>query len=335
MSRYDGLEVLENSSKYGGYMQITNLSNVFAYRVAKAGIVSLERMMLLSDMLTFKHGEERPHTSQDTFANRFGCSVKVIKEAVKDLKNSRLINIFKKGRSNSYDLSPYLKCLASFVELFHAGEDICIKRLIEDVLSGVYVPQMVQGEEQQVEPKFDEVILSALDKLSDEDREAAIPIIKKHGHKMSSESVVFYIERAMKKERFEGYFFTCMESGSDESVKQQLEAAANRSIPKQQPKQTFKKKTGRTELTPDWLQEQKEQDETLQEQKKFFDNTYGTLTQDQYKEIHKKEAFEHQGSFIAWYKQEVTKHENKEAFEAWCFKQAHKRMMEKLGRKEA
>ncbi|MEC3417082.1 hypothetical protein P4159_05765 [Bacillus thuringiensis] len=265
MSRYDGLEVLENSSKYGGYTQITNLASVFAYRVSKAGIVSLERMMLLSDMLTFKHGDNRPNTSQDTFANRFGCSVKVIKEAVKDLKDSRLINIFKKGRSNSYDLSPYLKCLASFVEQFQAGATICIKRLIEDVLSGVYVPQMMKEKEQPIEPKFDEEITAALDKLPDADRKAAIPIIEEHGNKMSSKSVVFYIERAMTKERFEGYFFKCMENGSDEIVANLQEAAANRSIPK--PKAQPK---GRKEQVPDWLHKKDEEDDSISEIKSYI-----------------------------------------------------------------
>ncbi|PGM50818.1 hypothetical protein [Bacillus thuringiensis] len=259
MSRYDGLEVLENAGKNGGYTQVSNYGFMFMYRVAKAGIVSLERLTLVMDMLTFKHGEEHPFTAQDIFAKRFDCSVKVIKEAVKDLKTSRLVNIFKKGRSNSYDLSPYLKCLASFVEQFQAGATICIKSLIDDVLSGVYVPQMMREEESPVEPEFDEVITAALDKLSDADRKAAIPIIEEHGHKMSSESVVFYIELAATKERFKGYFNTCMDNGSDESV-------ANQKTPK--PKGQSK---GRKEQVPDWLNKKdEEEDNSLSEIKSYI-----------------------------------------------------------------
>ncbi|WP_144523507.1 hypothetical protein [Bacillus nitratireducens] len=264
MSRYGGLEVLENSSNYGGYTQITNLSNVFAYRVAKAGIVSLERMMLLSDMLTFKHGENHPNTSQDTFAKRFDCSVKVIKEAVKDLKTSGLVNIFKKGRSNSYDLSPYLKCLASFVEQFQAGATICIKRLIEDVLSGVYVPQMMKEKEQPVEPVFDEVITAALDKLSDTERKEAIPLVKKYENKLSSESIVFYMELSIGQPSFGGYFNTCMDRGSDIEVKQRKEAAAK---PKPQRKAQSK---GRKELVPDWLNKKDEEDDSIAEIKSYI-----------------------------------------------------------------
>ncbi|PEM65327.1 hypothetical protein CN613_25630 [Bacillus pseudomycoides] len=333
MSRYDGLEVLENSSKYGGYMSITNYSFAFMYRVANAGIVSLERMAVAMDMLTFKHGEERPHTSQDTFANRFGCSVKSIKAAVKDLKTSGLINIFKKGRSNSYDLSPLLKCLASFVEHVHAGKEFCINRLIEDVLSGVYVPERVQEEEQPAEPVFDEVITAALDTLSEADRKAAIPIIEEHGNKMSSESVVHYIEGAIGKERFGGYLNKCMEGGSDEQVKQQQDAAAK---PKPQPKQNFGKKPVRNEPNVDWLQKRKEEDEAKQEQYILFTKTYGKYTQDLYKEVHNEEAFKHQGSFITWFKEEVKNHEgNTETFDNWCYKEQHRKLLEHLGRKHA
>ncbi len=332
MSRYDGLEVLENASKHGGYTQVSNYGFMFMYRVAKAGIVSLERTTLLMDMLTFKHGEENPFTAQAEFARRFDCSVKVIKEAVKDLKTSGLLNIGKKGRKNSYDLSPYLKCLASFVELFQAGKDICIKRLIEDVLSGVYVPQMIKEKEQPVEPVFDEVITAALNKLTDAERNEAIPIVQSHMNRLSSESIEFYIEVSIGKERFGGYLNKCMTDGSDEDVRKRKEEAANRSKPK--PKQNFgKNKTGRTELNPDWLKEEK--DEALQEQQKFFDNTYSVYSQDRYKDIHNEEAFKHQGSFVAWYKQEVMNHGSKESFEAWCLEEGRRKMMELIGRKQA
>ncbi|PEJ48438.1 hypothetical protein [Bacillus wiedmannii] len=262
MSRYDGLEVLENSKKYGGFMQLTNYGFMFMYRVANAGIVSMERMAVAMDMLTFKHGEERPHTSQDTFAKRFDCTVKSIKAAVKDLKTSRLINIFKKGRSNSYDLSPLLKCLASFIEHVHEGKEFCIKRLIEDVLSGVYVPKRIQEEEQEVEPEFDEVITTSLDKLSDEDRKAAIPIIKKYKENMSSKSVVFYIELAATKERFEGYFHTCMKDGTDDKVSN-LKATKPKPKYKAQPK-------GRKEQVPDWLHKKDDEDDSLAEIKSYI-----------------------------------------------------------------
>lgn len=250
MSRYDGLEVLENSKNYGGFMQLTNYGFMFMYRVANAGIVSMERMAVAMDMLTFKHGEDRPHTSQDTFAKRFDCSVKSIKAAVKDLKTSGLINIFKKGRSNSYDLSPLLKCLASFIEHVHAGKEFCIKRLIEDVLSGVYVPQMVKEKEPEAEPVFDEVVTAALDKLSDDDKKDAIPLVQEHLNKLSSESIVFYIEGSIGKENFGGYLNTCLRTGSDDEVKRKKKLAANRSIPK--PKYNAQPK-GRKEVVPDWL----------------------------------------------------------------------------------
>lgn len=333
MSRYDGLEVLENSKKYGGFMQLTNYGFMFMYRVANAGIVSMERMAVAMDMLTFKHGEERPHTSQDTFAKRFDCTVKSIKAAVKDLKTSRLINIFKKGRSNSYDLSPLLKCLASFIEHVHEGKEFCIKKLIEDVLSGVYVPKRIQEEEQEVEPEFDEVITAALNKLSDTERKEAIPVVQSHMNRLSSESIEFYIEVSIGKEHFKPYLNKCMKDGSDEDVKRRKEEAANRSISKT--KQGHKKKTGRTELNPEWLHEQKKENEALQEQRKVFTRTYGTHTQEKYKALHNEEAFEHQGSFIAWYKREVTKHGDKETFEAWCLNEAQQRLMELLGRKHA
>lgn len=332
MSKYDGLEVLENSSKYGGYTQITNYSNAFAYRIGNAGIVSVERMLLAMDMLTFRHNGESPFTSQDTFAKRFGCSVKSIKAAIKDLKDSCLINVSKSGRKNVYDLSPLLKCLASFVEHIHNGVDVCIKTLVKKVLAGEYVPEMVKEEEKKPEPVFDEIITNELDKLSEEDRKSSVFLIEKHKHKMSSESIAFYIEGAVGKERFGGYLRTCLENGSDEDVRKRKEESAK---PKPKSKQQYSKNPVRQEMNPDWLQKQKEENETKEEQRKLFTRTYGTHTQERYKDIHSEEAFEHQGSFIAWFNTEVAKYGSKEAFESWCLEEARRKLMEMIGRKSA
>lgn len=334
MSRYDGLEVLENSKKHGGYTQLTNYSNLFMYRVAKAGIVSLERMTLAMDMLTFKHGEECPFTTQDTFAKRFGCSVKVIKEGVSDLKNSGFINIRKKGRNNLYDLSPLLKCLASFVEHFHNGIDICIKKLVKDVLSGVYVPQMVKEEEKPVEPVFDEVITGALDKLTDDEKQIAIPLIQEHGNKMSSDSVEFYIEASAGKEHFKAYFGKCMKTGSDEGVKErkaQIEAAKNKGGHGKGKGQTPKK----VDPPSEWLKKhKKEQDEALSNEESF-NKKYNNMTRLYFNTITKKEAFKNQEEFIAWYTEEAKKHENEEVFVEWCGKIERERVMKQCGMRTA
>ncbi|MGE2643695.1 hypothetical protein ACQH7H_24115, partial [Escherichia coli] len=220
------------------------------------------------DMLTFKHGEEDVFTSQDTFANRFGCSVKSIKGAVKDLKDVGFAIIGKKGRSNSYDLSPFLKCLASFVEHIHSNVDFCIKTLVKDVLSGKYVPEMVKQEEKKPEPVFDEIITEALNKLSPEDRKEALIVIPKFMHEYESESIVYYMEISVGQASFGGYLRTCLRNGSDEQVAERKKEATK-------PKNQHSKKPVRKEMNPDWLQEIKEGEQAKEESKKLFNNTYG------------------------------------------------------------
>ncbi|CUB09150.1 hypothetical protein BN2127_JRS1_00934 [Bacillus cereus] len=329
MSKYDGLEVLENSRKYGGYTQLTNYAFAFMYRVANAGIVSMERMAVAMDILTFKHGEESVFTSQDTFANRFGCSVKSIKSAVKDLKDVGFAIIGKKGRSNSYDLSPFLKCLASFVEHIHSNVDFCIKTLVKDVLSGEYVPEMVKQEEKKPEPVFDEVITEAINKLSPEDKKEAIEIIPKFLNSLSSESIVYYMEISVGQASFGGYLSTCLRNGSDEQVAERKQEASK-------PKKQYSKKPVRKERNPDWLKDIKEGEQAKAESKKLFDNTYGVYTQEVYKDTHnKEEAFDNQGKFVAWFKKEVVKYGSKEEFESWCEAESRNKLQAILKRRYA
>jgi predicted transcriptional regulator len=148
---YNGYEALTNKD----FIRVTNYIFPFLKRLNDEKIISLDRSMILSSILTFKTSQENPSVSISYLAKLFDVSEKAIKNAIRDLKESLLVRVVKKGRKNYYDLTPFLNALALFVEAFKAGEDINIRQLVKAAVTGEIEAKKAEKVHTETQPSND------------------------------------------------------------------------------------------------------------------------------------------------------------------------------------
>jgi predicted transcriptional regulator len=146
---YNGYEALTNKD----FIRVTNYIFPFLKRLNDENIISLDRSMILSSILTFKTSKENPSVSISYLSKLFDVSEKAIKNAIRDLKESLLVRVIKKGRKNYYDLTPFLNALALFVEAFKAGEDINIRQLVKAAVTGEKEAKKAEKVHTETQPK--------------------------------------------------------------------------------------------------------------------------------------------------------------------------------------
>lgn len=110
-------------------------------RLDDNGILSLDRSMVLLEILTYKHDEKNPFPSQKILQEHFEVGSTSIKKAISDIVRSGLF-IVEKGlygldkRKNTYNVQPFLDLLDCFVEDVRSGVNVCVKTLLMEVLEG-------------------------------------------------------------------------------------------------------------------------------------------------------------------------------------------------------
>ncbi|MBG9471988.1 hypothetical protein [Priestia megaterium] len=110
-------------------------------RLDDNGILSLDRSMVLLEILTYKCDEKNPFPSQKVLQEHFEVGSTSIKNAISDIVKSGLFKV-EKGlygldkRKNTYNIQPFLDLLNCFVEDVRSGVGICVKTLLKEVLEG-------------------------------------------------------------------------------------------------------------------------------------------------------------------------------------------------------
>jgi hypothetical protein len=267
---FDNVEVLTNGEKY---IQLPNETFRLLKRLDDEGVISLDRSMVLMDVLTFKHDEKNPFPSHEALQEGFKVGSTAIKNAIKDIVTSGLV-IREKGlygldkRKNTYNVQPFLDLLGCFVESVRSGVDVCIKKLVKDVLGGrKAVRTEGKKEEKKEEPKLSENIMNAIGNVSDSRKKVYIKYITKHINRLDEETIIHTINKIEKffeegKGSFEGYVSHVFK-GANNGDKAVDEA---KTLEKEKKRNTGNsRKPVRVEMVPEWL------DENKKEEKKVFD----------------------------------------------------------------
>jgi DNA-binding MarR family transcriptional regulator len=110
-------------------------------RLDDNGILSLDRSMVLLEILTHKCDEKNPFPSQKVLQEHFEVGSTSIKNAISDIVKSGLFKV-EKGlygldkRKNTYNVQPFLDLINCFVEDVRSGVSVCVKTLLKEVLEG-------------------------------------------------------------------------------------------------------------------------------------------------------------------------------------------------------
>ena len=243
---YDGLEVFSGEKNY---TVLPNCSFRLFKRMSDARIVSLDRLMVASEILTYKPTERFPYPSHALLAEVFNVDERAIINSVKALCKAGLF-VKMKGlygldkRKNVYDVRPLLNVIASYQESVNRGEFVVdVKAFCEDVLSGKIQPKRIeldqvseaseaseapseapQEERKVVVPEFDAPaeIQAVLDNVDDEYKVKIINALKtKHGQHLSTEATVSVLNRIIDRkashEVSKAYITTALSKASNES----------------------------------------------------------------------------------------------------------------------
>lgn len=240
---YDGLEVFAGEEKY---IVLPQCSFHLFKRMSDARVVSLDRLMVATEILTYKHTERFPYPSHALLAKLFNVDERSIINSVKALCEAGLF-VKMKGlygldkRKNVYDVRPLLKVIACFQEAENRGEFVVdLKAFCEDVLSGKIQPKRVDldqpaeaseapseapQEERKVNvPEYDAPaeIQAVLDNVDDEYKVKIINALKtKQGQHLSTEATVSVLNRIIDRkashEVSKAYITTALSKASNES----------------------------------------------------------------------------------------------------------------------
>ncbi len=157
-------------------------------KLSDANILSMERITLAFDILTYKHDEKNPYPSHELLAEKFEVSKRAVTQAVSDIVKCGLF-INEKGkyegldkRKNTYNVAPLLNLLGRFVEDVRAGKKVNIVQMFKDVVSGKSkakkneAPKPVPNEKPIL---FSDEVEAALTLVSEERQKVLRPIVNK------------------------------------------------------------------------------------------------------------------------------------------------------------
>lgn len=320
---YENIEVLVADNNY---MVLPNETPIFFKALADARIISYDRLMVAWEILTFKHDEKNPFPSNQLLERAFNVGKRAMQNAVSEIVKTGLF-INEKGkygtdkRKNTYNVSPFLNLLGSFIEAFREGREVCIKELYKNVVSGNLKAKKVSSKQEAPKKEekvvFSEAITNALDKLSEERRNALTNIVKKHIDRLDEETIIFYINRVDEKCNNESKFYsfasTCFKNASN-GDKQKDEQT-----PKKESKTPYtgKQTPTRTEAIPDWFEDSQREQRERAEKHKALKDQFGDVI-DLFEEefgvtvYSEKEYLTNEEKIVAWYEERIKDYASRE-----------------------
>lgn len=281
---FENIDVLVSDKNY---MVLPNETPQFFKALADARILSYDRLMVAWDILTYKHDEKNPFPSHEKLMRSFKVGKRAITNAVSEIVKTGLF-INEKGkygtdkRKNTYNVSPFLNLLGSFIEAVRENRDVCIKELYQNVVSGNLKARKVSSEKEAPKKKvgFSESINEALSHAKEEHKDALKNNIQRHLNRLDEETIIFYIkhieESCTNESKFYAFATTCFKNANN-GDKQKHEQRHSESSKKPHKGNTGRQKPVRTEHLPDWFEESKERDKQIEEYRSQF--TYQEVDQ--------------------------------------------------------
>lgn len=250
------------------YMVLPREINRLFIKLESAGIFSLKRSMLLQELLSHKTDDRNVYPSHDTLSENLEVSVTAIKNGIADIVESGLMKVVKglyglDKRKNTYDLTPFLDLLACFVEDVRAGKAVCIKTLLNDVLSGNRTPRKAKENKPKVE--LPEAIKLTIEGVSDSRKTVYNKYVLKYLNTLDEETIIYTINKIETYFQegvgnFEGYVSKVFKSASN-GDKQRDEAKTLENENKR--KQAPSRKSVREEKKPEWFDGHKAKQEKI------------------------------------------------------------------------
>lgn len=288
---FENIDVLVGKNNF---MVLPNETFQFSKALSDAKIISLDRLMVAWDILTYKHDEKNPFPSHETLAEKFKIGVRAMTGAVSEIVKVGLF-INEKGkygtdkRKNTYNVSPLLNLLGCFVERVREGIDVDIKELFNEVIHGTTKARKVstkveepkKEEPKKEEPKkevgLSEAINNALATISESRRQALTNIIPKHVDRLDDETIIYYINRVDEKctdeSKFYSFASTCFKNASNGDKKKEEQTPASNGGTSYKGSYGAKK----VDMQPDWFDGSQEANRQRAKKHKELEEAYGDV----------------------------------------------------------